>query len=82
MDSVSGSIGEIIRYALPDDYYRTYPAKVRFDAAAGVRRRAKVIRPDNLVWIVVGDRSKMEAAVRELGFGEIRLIDPDGNPIQ
>ncbi|MEK7677317.1 MAG: pitrilysin family protein [Verrucomicrobiota bacterium] len=83
MDSVSGSIGEIIRYALPDDYYRTYPAKVRSLTLPLVSAAAqKVIRPDNLVWIVVGDRSKMEAAVRELGFGEIRLIDPDGNPIQ
>ncbi|MBI4328226.1 MAG: insulinase family protein [Chloroflexi bacterium] len=83
MDAVSGSIGEIIRYALPDDYYRTYPEKVRGLTLPIVSAAAqKVIRPDNLVWVVVGDRSKIEAAVRELGLGEIRLIDPDGNPVQ
>jgi zinc protease len=34
------------------------------------------------VWVVVGDRAKIEAGVRELGFGEIRLIDAEGNPVQ
>jgi zinc protease len=42
----------------------------------------KVVHPDNLVWVVVGDCAKIEAGVRELGFGEIRLIDADGTPIQ
>ena len=41
----------------------------------------QVVHPDNLVWVVVGDRSKIEAGIRELGYGEIRFIDADGNPI-
>ncbi len=83
MDSVSGSIGEIIRYGLPDDYYRTYPEKVKGLTLPVVSAAAeKVIRPDHLVWIVVGDRSKIETTVREIGLGEIRLIDPDGNPVK
>jgi hypothetical protein len=31
-----------------------------------------------LVWVVVGDRGKVEAEVRELGFGKLRFIDADG----
>jgi zinc protease len=46
------------------------------DAAA-----KQAVHPDNLVWVVVGDRAKIEAGIRELGFGEIRFIDADGNPI-
>ncbi len=38
-----------------------------------------VVRPDNLIWVVVGDREQIEAGIRELGFGEIKLIDSDGN---
>ena len=38
--------------------------------------------PDRLIWVVVGDRQKIEAGIRELNLGEIHLIDADGNPIQ
>ena len=41
----------------------------------------EVIQPDQLVWVVVGDRSKIEAGIRELNLGEIRFIDADGKPI-
>jgi zinc protease len=46
---------------------------------ADVNAAAKeVVHPDNLIWIVVGDRSKIEAGVKELGFGDFHLMTPDG----
>ena len=39
-----------------------------------------VVHPDQLVWVVVGDRAKIQTQLAELGFGEIRLIDADGKP--
>ncbi|MDZ7343530.1 MAG: insulinase family protein, partial [candidate division KSB1 bacterium] len=83
MASVGGSISDIVRYGLAENYYQTYPDKIRNLKLAEVAAAAKkVVRPDNLVWVVVGDRQKIEAGVRELGFGEIRLIDTEGNPVQ
>ncbi|HVT02964.1 MAG TPA: hypothetical protein VHL58_06260 [Thermoanaerobaculia bacterium] len=41
-----------------------------------------VIHPDKLVWVVVGDREKIEPGIRELNLGEIHVIDADGNPVQ
>jgi hypothetical protein len=41
----------------------------------------KVIKPEQLAWIVVGDRSKIESSLKELGY-EIKLIDGDGNLIK
>ncbi|MBZ5530481.1 MAG: hypothetical protein LAO20_03535 [Acidobacteriia bacterium] len=37
---------------------------------------------DSLVWVVVvvGDRAKIEAGVRELNLGEIRILDASGKP--
>jgi hypothetical protein len=35
-----------------------------------------------MVWVVVGDRSKIEGAIREAGLGEIRYLDADGQPVQ
>jgi len=81
--AISFSIGDIVRYGLPDNYYQTYPDKLRALKLSEVSASAKeIIHPDNLVWVVVGDRAKIEAGVRELGYGEIRLIDSEGNPMQ
>jgi zinc protease len=83
MASVGGSISQIVQYGFADDYYQTYPNKIRALKLADAQAAAKkVVHPDHLVWVVVGDRAKIEAGVRELGFGEIRLIDADGNPVQ
>jgi hypothetical protein len=38
----------------------------------------EVVRPDHLTWIVVGDRTKIEAGVRELNLGEFHSMDVDG----
>jgi zinc protease len=33
-----------------------------------------------MVWLVVGDRAKIEAGIRELKLGEVVLLDADGHP--
>ena len=30
------------------------------------------------VWVIVGDRAKIEAGLKDLNLGEIRLLDGDG----
>ncbi len=80
-ESVAQWLRDIVRFGFPDDYWRTYPDRVRQVTLEQVNAAArKVLHPDRLVWVVVGDRAKVEAGVRELSFGEIRLIDADGNP--
>jgi zinc protease len=79
--AVSQSIREIIRYGLPDDYYKTYPDRIRALTLEDTANAAKsAIHPDQLVWVVVGDRAKIELGLRELGWGTVHLLDPDGNP--
>ena len=80
--AVSGSIADLVRYGLPDDYHTTYAEKVRSVSLDEVNAAAKdVVRPDNLVWLVVGDREEIETSIRDLDYGQIRLIDTDGNPV-
>jgi zinc protease len=31
-----------------------------------------------MIWVVVGDRAKIEAGVKELNLGEVRMMDADG----
>ena len=81
--AVGGSLNEIVQYSLADNYYQTYAEKIRALKLADAQAAAKkLVHPDNLVWVVVGDRAKIEAGVRELGLGEIRFIDGDGNLVQ
>jgi zinc protease len=77
--AVLSSIGDIVRYGLPDDYFSTYPTKVHDLTVADLVKAADaVVHPDQLIWVVVGDRAKVEAGVRELGWGELRFLDADG----
>jgi len=83
MRSVLGSIVTIVKYNLPDDYYQKYPQKLQQLNLDDVKRATdRVIQPDKLVWVIVGDRSKIEKGIRELGYGEIHFVDSDGNLIQ
>lgn len=82
LNSVGYSIIDLLQYGWPDDYYETLAGRIRGLKTTDLDAAAKqVIHPDSLVWVVVGDRAKIEAGVRELGLGEIRFIDADGNPI-
>ncbi len=82
LNEVGSSITELVQYGWPDDYYNTMTGKINALGTSDLDAAAKqVVHPDNLVWIVVGDRAKIEAGIRELGYGEVRFIDADGNPI-
>ena len=80
--AVIGSIAEMVQFGLAEDHWSTYPGKVRDLDLAQVSAAAKeVVHPDKTVWVVVGDREKVEAGIRELALGEVKLIDADGNPV-
>jgi zinc protease len=81
--AVGGSLEEIVTFGLPENYFTTYPGKVRALTVNDVTKAAqKAVHPDQLVWVVVGDRTKIETPIRELGWGEIHLLDADGNVLK
>ena len=66
-NAVGGDILTMVQYDRPEDYYDTYTLQVRSLNVAQVAQAAHdVIRPDNLVWIVVGDRVVIEERIRDL----------------
>ncbi len=76
INEVGSSILEQVQFGLPDDYYQTFAGKVRSLSVSSVTDTAKsTIRPDNLVWVVVGDRAKIEAGIRQLNLGEVKFLD-------
>ena len=78
--AVAGSIGEIVRFGFDDRYFDGYAAKVRaLDARRRGARPRGVVQPDKLVWVVVGDRAKIEAGSARAGPRRDQAIDADGN---
>ncbi len=83
MGAVGGSISEMVRYGLPDDYFNTYSDRVKALNLDGVKKAAAdLVHPDRMIWVVVGDLAKVEAGIRELNYGEIRYINADGKLIE
>jgi zinc protease len=79
--AVAGTIGEIVAFGLDDRYFDTYADKVRAQTPASVTSAAtRTVLPDHLVWVIVGDRARIESGLRSLDLGEIHLVDADGNP--
>lgn len=82
LNSVGQSIIDLVQFGLPDDYYQTYAGKVRALKPSDVDAAAQeVVHPDNMVWVVVGDRAKIEAGVRQLNLGEVQFLNAEGKKI-
>jgi zinc protease len=83
VQQLSGAYSNILQYGLPEDYYNTFTQKAMAltpDSANEIAK--KYILPDHLIWVVVGDMSKVESGIRELNLGDVHKIDADGNPVQ
>ncbi len=81
--AVMASLIEMTRFDLPDDYWDTFADAVRGVGLSDVSAQAdRVLQPDNMVWIVVGDRVRIEEKIRALDLGEMRFLDTDGNSLE
>ena len=78
--AVARDIAELVRFPLPDDYWNGYAKLVTKLDVSEVNAAAKrMLDPARLTWVVVGDLSVIEAEVRALGFGDVSVVDVDGN---
>jgi zinc protease len=80
---LSNAYATILQYRLPETYYNTFTGTVMAMTPEQANAlAARTIMPGKLVWVVVGDMSKVETGIRDLKLGEVRKIDADGNPVQ
>ena len=78
--AVLGDIAEINRYGLAEDYFTTYAQRVNALERKDISAAAEIVlRPTRMVYVVVGDRAQVEKGLKELGFGEVKMMDADGN---
>jgi len=80
--SVAGSLNEKVSFGLSDDYFKTYDAKIRGLTRDQLQQLGtQVIKPDQVVYIIVGDKSKILIGLKETGY-DIIEVDPDGNLVK
>ena len=82
LGEIAGMINDVVTYDLPEDYFTSYPGKVRATTIESLTGLAKErVLPDNMALVVVGDRKVIEPKIRELGITNIEFLDVDGRPL-
>lgn len=79
--AVAGTVAGIVRYGRPDDYVFRRKAEIEGLDLATLASVAGTIDPDALTWVVVGDLSRIETPIRELGLGDVTILAPDAAPV-
>jgi zinc protease len=82
LSSLENAALSMVNFGLPDDYWAKYADSMRGLTEADLAAAGKkFVRPDELIWVIVGDVKIIEAGIRELGYGDIIKLDSDGNPM-
>ena len=72
MNSIGNLLSDLLQLGLPLDFYDTYVNRVTALTVPELEARAKdLLDPQHMIWVIVGDRSQIETALRELQIGEI-----------
>lgn len=75
VDDIAGNIAELVQYGLPLDYFNHYVARILGVTPIQVEAAARrYVDPSTMVVVVVGDRAKIEAGVRALKLGPVRVL--------
>ena len=81
--AVAGAIAEMVVFKRPDDYVPTLKARIEAQTDAAVQAAAReALDPSRLTWVIVGDLKSIEKPVRELGFGELQVLDANGRTLR
>jgi len=77
--AIAGAISSIFVYDYPLDHYAALPAKYQAITQADIARVAKqYLHPDQLIVLAAGDRSKIEAPLKDAGVGPVEVRDING----
>jgi zinc protease len=83
VQGLTGRLQNLIIWGLPIDFYTTYRERLAAVTPDDVRRVAtSKLTPDNLVVVVAGDLSKIEAPIRARNLGTVEVWDPDGKKVR
>ena len=77
-EDLASHIEEMIVYKLPDSYFEQYVTNIQAVTAAAVQKAAaNYIQPGRFAVVVAGDRKAIEAGIRDLKLGPVRVLSVD-----
>ena len=80
--AVLGSLLSNDRFGRGNDYVPSLKGQYEALNIDAIKAAAQAhIQPEKLVWLIVGDRAKIEAGVKELGLGDVEVWDENGNKL-
>ena len=83
IQGLTGRIQQLIVWGLPVDFYATYRERLAAVTPEDVRSVATSrLTPGNLIVVVAGDLSKIEAPIRARNFGTVEVWDINGNKVR
>ena len=72
---IAAQLEELVIYGLPDDYFNNYTGKILAVTPSDVERVArKYITPENLLFVVVGDRKEVGQSVSALHIAPEKFL--------
>jgi predicted Zn-dependent peptidase len=81
LDRIAGQIGDLWTLGMPmSELQRRYDAMNRMTLEPVAAAAGQHVRPQASAMLLVGDRSKVEAAVRDLKLGDVVVLDVEGKP--
>ena len=80
--SIAAILNEMAEFNLPLDYMDTFLGKLQSTGADSIQKAlAEVVKPEDRVILIVGDRKAVEPKLVELGFKTIVPVSADGKPL-
>jgi len=75
MEDLASNLEEMVVYKLPDNYFERYVANIQAVTAEAVQKAAATyIQPGKFAVVIAGDRKVIEAGVRGLKLGQVRVL--------
>jgi predicted Zn-dependent peptidase len=75
IQDLASQIEQMIVYKLPEDYFEKYVANIQAVTAADVQKAAATyIQPGKFDVVIAGDRKAIEAGIRGLKLGQVRIL--------
>jgi len=83
VQQLTNRIQQLIIWGLPADYFATYRERLAAVTPEDVRTAATTrLTPNNLIVVVAGDLSKIEAPIRARNLGAVEVWDVNGNKVR
>jgi predicted Zn-dependent peptidase len=80
--AVLRTLSDIVLYGRPDDYPQQRANRITALTVDALKKAMATVQPTALTWIIVGDLKKIEKPIRDLGLGDLKVVDADGRVLR